>query len=337
MEYTGGIFKTGLNLTAESLRYKYNIGTDMVVLNMCVYVLEMILLFLSVITVTVYLIISKLNRRFHNILRVLMNLMCFGMLFNTIFRLFLVPMRLLFGHGSQVKWLDDLNAICQTGQLIAIFQIETTVFLISIERAIATRFIRRYEYMFTTRKHIIVFTTTLVLLLYGTAFYLYVARGNVYEETPQTTLLYVSYVMTASNLIGFALLRFTQCMTRRHLNSPDKALSKSFQCHENLRVVRLVSPVYILLFICRICQFIFRVYVYYINYSFGAFLMRVLAHMYNVSLAVSVFVTPLLLIVLQPALLSKIWKRSQNQVNYSEPDHQRVTKAYFESLTTMWK
>ncbi|VDL71098.1 unnamed protein product [Nippostrongylus brasiliensis] len=148
MEYTGGIFKTGLNLTAESLRYKYNIGTDMVILNMCVYVLEMILLFLSVIT---------------------------------------------------------------------------------------------------------------VLLLYGTAFYLYVARGNVYEETPQTTLLYVSYVMTASNLIGFA------------------------------------------------------------------------------SLAVSVFVTPLLLIVLQPALLSKIWKRSQNQVNYSEPDHQRVTKAYFESLTTMWK
>ncbi|KAK6026471.1 hypothetical protein OSTOST_07573, partial [Ostertagia ostertagi] len=101
-----------------------------------------------------------------------------------------------------------------------------------------------------------------------------------------------------------SLLRVTQALSKRHLTSPNRALSTSYQCKENLRVVRLISPVYVLLFVTRLCQFAFRLYAYYFGTNLGAFLLRLFAHMYNLSLAVSVFVTPLLLIVMGPAFYS---------------------------------
>ncbi|RCN32448.1 hypothetical protein ANCCAN_15595 [Ancylostoma caninum] len=73
---------------------------DMVLLNAFAYTLEIVFLLLSLIIMTTYLVVSRLNRRFHSMLRILMNFMCFGMLVNSIFRTFMVPVRLFLGENS---------------------------------------------------------------------------------------------------------------------------------------------------------------------------------------------------------------------------------------------
>ncbi|RCN38495.1 hypothetical protein ANCCAN_15597, partial [Ancylostoma caninum] len=113
-------------------------------------------------------------------------------------------------------------------------------------------------------------------------------------------------------------------------------LSKSYQCRENISVVRLISPIYILLFFTRICQFAFRIYVFYVEVGLGAFLLRLLAHMYNISLALSVFVTPTLLILLQPKLAAIFSKRSLRKLDYERHDARSSTAMYFDSLKKMW-
>ncbi|EYC27117.1 hypothetical protein Y032_0009g533 [Ancylostoma ceylanicum] len=131
-------------------------------------------------------------------------------------------------------------------------------------------------------------------------------------------------------------LRITQVLSQRYLTGSDHALSKSYQCRENISVVRLISPICILLFFTRFCQFVFRIYVFYVEVGLGAFLLRLLAHMYNISLALSVFLTPTLLIVLQPKLAAIFSKRSLRTLNYERPDARNSTAIYFDSLKKMW-
>ncbi|KAK6049575.1 hypothetical protein COOONC_12920 [Cooperia oncophora] len=159
---------------------------------------------------------------------------------------------------------------------------------------------------------------------------MFIGRGDVYVEREQTTLMIVSYLMMASNVGGVVLLRITQIMSKRHLTSPDRALSTSYQCKENLRV----STCYC--FLLASVNSAFRMYVYYVGLDLGAFLMRLLAHMYNLSLAVGVFLTPFLLIVLQPPLLGMFYKRHVRRLSYVEADHNKNTVTYFEDLKKMW-
>ncbi|KAK6026472.1 hypothetical protein OSTOST_07574 [Ostertagia ostertagi] len=56
--------------------------------------------------------------------------------------------------------------------------------------------------MFSTFVPKMILSCVVVATIYGSSFYLFVARGDVYYETPQTTLMYISYVMTATNVIG---------------------------------------------------------------------------------------------------------------------------------------
>ncbi|KAL6728655.1 hypothetical protein Aduo_010406 [Ancylostoma duodenale] len=326
----------GFNLTAESIRYRQNVGIDMVLLNAFAYALEIVFLLLSLIIMTTYLVVSRLNRRFHSMLRILMNFMCFGMLVNSVFRTFMVPVRLFLGRDYGIPWVASVDNFCKTAQLATILQIDTTAFLISIERLIATMYIRRYEHMFSSLTHKIGLIVFLSIGLYGSSYYLFFARGDVYKESPQDTLMSIGYAMIATNLSGLLFLRITQVLSQRHLNGSDHALSKSYQCRENISVVRLISPICILLFFTRFCQFAFRIYVFYVEHGLGAFLVRLLAHMYNISLALSVFLTPTLLILLQPKLAAIFCKRSLRKLNYERHDARRSTAIYFDSLKKMW-
>ncbi|KAJ1372695.1 hypothetical protein KIN20_034915 [Parelaphostrongylus tenuis] len=83
------------NETTEAIRFYNNIGLDIMLLNVFVYWLELILLLSSMGSMTIYLVISKMNKRFHSMLRILMNLLCCGMLIASFFRLFMIPIRLL--------------------------------------------------------------------------------------------------------------------------------------------------------------------------------------------------------------------------------------------------
>ncbi|XGW17355.1 hypothetical protein V3C99_002173 [Haemonchus contortus] len=263
--------------------------------------------------------------------------MCLGMLFNSCFRIFVAPVRLFLGRGYKIPWVQKVDELCQVAQLIAILQVDTAALLISVERLIATMFIRRYEHMFTSIEHRLIFTTLLIFTLYGASFYLYIGRGDVFLEANQITMIVMSYLMMATNIIGLVLLRITQVLSKRHLTSPDRALSMSFQCKENLRVVQLISPLCILLFFTRLCQFGFRLYAYYVGIGWGAFCLRLLAHMYNLSLALSVFLTPLLLIILQPQLLAIFYKRDTRKLSGIEDDHNKNTVMYFEDLKKAWE
>ncbi|KAK5986527.1 hypothetical protein GCK32_020946, partial [Trichostrongylus colubriformis] len=173
------------------------------------------------------------------------------------------------GRGYDIVWIQRVDDICKIGQLTAILQIDTTVFLISIERLVATKYIRRYEHMFSAFEHRVILSFIVICSLYTASYFLFVVRGDVHRETPQTTLMIISYAMTATNVTGLVLLRITEVLSKRHLTSPDRALSTSYQCKENLRVVLLISPVYVLLFITRLCQFAFRLYSFYFGLNLG--------------------------------------------------------------------
>ncbi|KAK6740010.1 hypothetical protein RB195_008465 [Necator americanus] len=248
----------------------------------------------------------------------------------------MVPVRLLLGREYQVDWILSVDNVCRTGQLIAILQIDCTAFLISIERLIATMYIRRYEHMFALTVHQIILIVVLMIALYGSSYELFIAHGDVYQEVRSHTLMYIGYAMIVTNLTGFLFFRITQYLSKRYLTGSDHALSKSYQCRENLNAVRLISPVCILLFITRFCQFAFRIYTYYVGLSLGAFLLRMLAHMYNISLALSVFLTPALLIIRQPRLAGIFSKRIATKTNYVHDDASRTTVLYFEGLQRMW-
>ncbi|EYC27112.1 hypothetical protein Y032_0009g531 [Ancylostoma ceylanicum] len=174
----------GFNVTAETIRYSQNVGMDMVLLNAFAYALEIVFLLLSMLIMTVYLIISRLNRRFHSMLR----------------KSPTIP-----GRRYDIPWVTSVDNFCRTGQLVAILQIDTTAFLISIERLIATMYIRRYEHMFSSLTHKIGLIVLLSVGLYGSSYYLFYARGDVYKETPQNTLMFIGYAMTATNLTGLVI------------------------------------------------------------------------------------------------------------------------------------
>ncbi|CAJ0600437.1 unnamed protein product [Cylicocyclus nassatus] len=188
--------------------------------------------------------------------------------------------------------------------------------------------------MFNSNYHSIVLGAFLTIILYGSSYFLFVANGDVYQETPTTTLKNIGCVTCTTNAVGFVLLRITQRLSRHHLNGPNHTLSQSYQCRENMCVVQLISPVYILLFITRLCQFGFRIYVFYIGFKLGAFTMRLFAHTYNLSLALSVLLTPTLLILLQPKLAGIFIKKKESpRLN---DGNQANGAAYFDELRRMW-
>ncbi|CAJ0600436.1 unnamed protein product [Cylicocyclus nassatus] len=188
--------------------------------------------------------------------------------------------------------------------------------------------------MFNSIYHSIGLVASLTIILYGSSYFLFIANGDVYQETPATTLMHVGYVTSATNLAGYILLRITRRLSRHHLDGPNHTLSQSYQCRENMCVVQLISPVYILLFVTRICQFGFRLYVFYIGFTLGAFTMRLLAHTYNLSLALSVFLTPTLLILLQPRLAG-IFIKDKESPRLND-GNQIDGAAYFDELRRMW-
>ncbi|VDN38258.1 unnamed protein product [Cylicostephanus goldi] len=100
-------------------------------------------------------------------------------------------------------------------------------------------------------------------------------------------------------------------------------------------VVKLISPIYILLLLTESCQFAFRVYGWLFGLMFGAFFLRLLAHTYNISLALSVFLTPTLLIALQPKLAARFSKKHKT-VRVSSMDARTTTSTYFDELNKMW-
>ncbi|KJH44399.1 hypothetical protein DICVIV_09565 [Dictyocaulus viviparus] len=172
--------------------------------------------------------------------------------------------------------------------------------------------------------------------VYGVSYYLFISNGDVYDERRHGTLVNVAYVMTVTNIVGMVLLRVTEYRSHRHLTNTNPALSTSYQCRENLRVVRIISPVIVLLFITRLCQFGFRIYARFVSFLLGAFMFRLLAHAYNISLAVSVFLTPVLLILLQPKFSVLFCKRPLRKLNYTHHDARRNTAIYFNGLRAMW-
>ncbi|RCN38494.1 hypothetical protein ANCCAN_15596 [Ancylostoma caninum] len=111
-------------------------------------------------------------------------------------------------RNYDIPWVTSVDGFCRVAQLVAILQIDTTAFLISIERLIATMYIRRYEHMFSSFTYKIGLIVLLSIALYGSSYYLFFARGDVYKESPQNTLMDIGYAMTATNLTG--LLRLSK-------------------------------------------------------------------------------------------------------------------------------
>ncbi|CAJ0600516.1 unnamed protein product [Cylicocyclus nassatus] len=104
-----------------------------------------------------------------------------------------------------------------------------------------------------------------------------------------------------------------------------------------MHVVRLISPVYVLLFITEFCQFAAIVYASLVRFMLGAFVLRLFSHTYNLSVALSVFLTPTLLILHHPNLAAKFIKKKARTMHVSPMDASATTATYFGELKKMWR
>ncbi|CAJ0600435.1 unnamed protein product [Cylicocyclus nassatus] len=170
---------------------------------------------------------------------------------------------------------------------------DLAIFMISIERLIASTFIKSYEYMLNSVAHATGLVTLFLVFDFICSCCLF-SDTKLHENSP--TLVYVSFAATITRITGFFLLRLTQKISRRHLSGPDRTLSGSYQCHENIVLL--------------------------------------LAHTYNLSVALSVFLTPTLLIALQPKLAAKFSKKNKT-VHVSPMDAGTATATYFDELNKM--
>uniref|UniRef100_A0A1I7WYF1 G_PROTEIN_RECEP_F1_2 domain-containing protein n=1 Tax=Heterorhabditis bacteriophora TaxID=37862 RepID=A0A1I7WYF1_HETBA len=257
-----------MNETAESIRFRSNIGTDIVIANLISYTIELFVLILSIALTLLHCIISKLGSRFHPMLRTLLVFMSVGMLGIAVSRIITVPIRLNFGHTTSVSWMSTLDTVVINSHEVSIVLVNLAVFLIAIER--------------------------MTIFILGSFFLCYKYRSDSVEMN-------VSYILTTTNLTGlmvnflrkyvcvigiiscFQIILWSNRRSQMYLINSNRALSTSYQCRENQSVVGLIVPVYFLLFVVRLCQFIFRIYSFSVGFALGALPVRILGHFFNLS------------------------------------------------------
>ncbi|CAJ0600521.1 unnamed protein product [Cylicocyclus nassatus] len=124
------------------------------------------------------------------------------MLLAASFRIYIVPVRLILGRSYENSWIRSIETFCFAAEQLFVFQLDTAIFLISVERLIATVHVKHYEYMFRTAAHKVVLIT-LFVILDCVCSYFFFSDANLYHGS--ITLMYFSGIATTTRITGFAV------------------------------------------------------------------------------------------------------------------------------------